>query len=166
MYECARSLDTLKACQKILYTQAIDHISEILTTHCQVIFHTSAQIVIRSQLILKGEFLLISKGFEESWQKRSKPLLALCCMYVFARWIGLPRIKSHFELSNAILWLGLLGLVIYGLCLDSSMDFGTLSAVVCGIIGSACIAIFIIGGKADNDGQGTNMTWILSWHRL
>ncbi len=38
------------------------------------------------------------------------------------------------------------------------MDFGTLSAVVCGIIGSACIAIFVIGGKADNDGQGTNMT--------
>ncbi|WP_413410167.1 hypothetical protein [Prochlorococcus sp. MIT 1313] len=54
--------------------------------------------------------------------------------------------------------MGLLGLVIYGLYLDSSMDFGTLSAVVCGIIGSACIAIFIIGGKADNDGQGTNMT--------
>ena len=41
------------------------------------------------------------------------------------------------------------------------MDLGSLSAVVFGIIGSACMAIFIIGGKADNDGQGTNMTWSL-----
>ena len=131
-----------------------------------MIFNTADQIMPRRLQIMKGELLLISLGFEESWQNRSKPSLALCCMYVFARWSGSPRIKSHFELHNTILWLGLLGLVIYGLCLDSSMDFGTLSAVVCGIVGSACIAIFIIGGKADNDGQGTNMTWTLSWHRL
>ena len=41
------------------------------------------------------------------------------------------------------------------------MDLGSLSAVVFGIIGTALIAIFIVGGKADNDGQGTNMTWRL-----
>lgn len=66
MYECARSLDTLKACQMILLTQAIDHICEILATHHKVIFHTSTQIGSHSQLILKAELLLISKAFEES----------------------------------------------------------------------------------------------------
>ena len=66
MYECARSLDTLKACQMILLTQAIDHISEILATHHQVLFHTSTHIGIHGQLILKGELLLISQAFEES----------------------------------------------------------------------------------------------------
>ena len=45
--------------------------------------------------------------------------------------------------------------LLTGIC---PMDLGSLSAVVFGIIGTALIAIFIVGGKADNDGQGTNMT--------
>jgi len=36
-----------------------------------------------------------------------------------------------------------------------------LFAAICGIVGSACYLAFFIGGRRDNDGQGTNMTWIL-----
>ena len=35
---------------------------------------------------------------------------------------------------------------------------GTASAQICGLIGAACLAAFIVGGAKDNDGQGTNMT--------
>ena len=38
----------------------------------------------------------------------------------------------------------------------SKMSFSMLSAQICGILGVAGLAIFIIGGKQDNDGQGTN----------
>ncbi len=36
------------------------------------------------------------------------------------------------------------------------MTFGTLSAQFCGILGLACLAVFVIGGKQDDDGQGVN----------
>ncbi len=43
------------------------------------------------------------------------------------------------------------------------MDFGTFSAQLCGLIGTICLAAFIVGGKQDNDGQGTNMTAKRDW---
>ena len=42
------------------------------------------------------------------------------------------------------------------------MDAFSLTAPVFGIIGAALIAIFVAGGSSDSDGQGTNMSWILS----
>ena len=36
--------------------------------------------------------------------------------------------------------------------------FGTASAQIAGILGAALIAIFVVGGAKDNDGEGTNMT--------
>ncbi len=35
-------------------------------------------------------------------------------------------------------------------------SFSTASAQLCGVITLAGLAVFVIGGKQDNDGQGTN----------
>ncbi len=43
------------------------------------------------------------------------------------------------------------------------MDLGTLSAQVCGIVGAICLAAFILGGKQDDDGQGTNRSAKQDW---
>ncbi len=38
-----------------------------------------------------------------------------------------------------------------------------LSAQICGILGLIGLGIFVIGGKQDNDGQGTNPSVKKSW---
>ncbi len=43
------------------------------------------------------------------------------------------------------------------------MTASMLSAQICGILGLAGLAIFIIGGKQDNDGQGTNPSVKKPW---
>ncbi len=35
---------------------------------------------------------------------------------------------------------------------------GSASAQIFGLLGAALLAVFIVGGAKDNDGEGTNMT--------
>ena len=40
-----------------------------------------------------------------------------------------------------------------------------MSAQICGILGVLGLAVFVIGGKQDNDGQGTNPSIKQTWEK-